>query len=74
MLGWQSCLLGQCGEWAPGEGGLSGCGARRLIQQATESVKERDWPKGWDIEVGMWEPGSPWEGESLAVPDKKSFP
>lgn len=74
MSGQQSCLPGQCSKWVPGEGGLSGCGAWRLIQQATKSVKERDWPNGWDIKVGMWEPCSHWEGESLPVPDRSLSP
>lgn len=70
MSGRRSCLQGSVAV----EGGLSGRGAQRRIQQATKSVKERDWPHGWDIKVGMWEPGSPWEGESLPVPDKSLSP
>lgn len=55
---------GHLGKVVPG-----GMRQRRLIQQDTKSVKERDCLSGWGIGLGMWEPA-----ESLPVPRKSPSP
>lgn len=64
---WRSCLCrGKVVYQGLGrEGEVMG---HEVIQQGAESVEER---AGWDGKVGA---SSPWEGESLPVPDQSLSP